>query len=1507
MKCLSLTILVWGLLVTNLVAQTTTSTSKALLNRASENASNNSIKQRQLVSNSAITALPMGTTVFSTGILPVVSFTTTNVSCNAAADGCATAVVSGNTGNLGYLWSNGGTTNNICGLVPGLYTVTVTDTMPAGPPSLDTVYFENFEAAHNWNLATSTGTNGIDPNGWTVNDSEGGVAPTGCGVSNNGDNTMHITCTSLFCGTLITGAVYNAAIESNTRAESPVFSTVGYSGITFTFDYIANGDGLNDNASLLYNDGSGWQVLDPSLKSTICVSGQGEWTAYSVTLPASCDNNPTVQIAFNWTNNADNIGTDPSVAINNILLTSMGTGGTIQICTVVNDTTIIEPFTLATSVDTVGNVVCAGNNDGFINISISGGTAPFSYAWSNGDLTQDITNLVDSTYSVTITDANGCTTVEGAVVSTLGFIEAVVDSAMNVVGCHGDSTGAIYLTATGDTTISGCTSSVVALNEIMYRPILRNGQDPNTGEYIELIGPAGADISCYVLTDGDWTITIPQGTTIPLDGFFTIGNDSVWGAGTFDLDAENCNCFTEGTGGSALLILTDGGEYIALFDGGGTFLEGVVYSSPSAGNTPSGNVEATIGTTGCPASVTVPAVAAFETAPGGFSTGTSIIRSPDGSGAWVPQIGGSLNACNSFGSGSTGNGSVTYLWNNGDTTQDISNLSAGTYTVTVTNTYGCTATTSYTITEPAILVAMTNATIAGCAGDSTGIIDLTITGGTGSYVYNWSNGATTEDLGLLSVGNYCVTVVDSNACVITICDSITEPTFTIPVDTFYICQGDTVSLQVNTNITPLSWTPSGTLSNDTIANPLAFPLTTTTYYVNTQAALSTNLVVNGNFESGNTGFSSAYTLGTGSVLLAATYAINTNANNTHSGFAACTDHTSGTGNYMVINGATTINQSVWCQTVNVTPNTNYELSTWITSVVAANPANLQFTINGVNIGNPIIASATTCQWTQFFSTWNSGANTSATLCITNQNTIASGNDFGLDDIQFSAICSLSDSIVVIVDSVDINLLSATDVLCHGDSTGNITTITTGSNYTYLWNTGDTTANLTNLGAGTYQLTASSGFCQDTLSVLLTEPTAIALSLSSSTNPSCNGDSTGTIDITNNGGTTPYTYLWSNTATTQNLDSLPVGPYNLTLTDGNGCTAALSVVLTEPSAISVSYSTTNVSCGGLNDGTASVAPVGGTPGYTYFWDVTASNQTTATAINLTSNTYSVTVTDLEGCTAEANGVFVNPGIPVDSNDVPLVVLTGLLDCDLNPIGALEINTTNTYSYLWSNGATSVNVTALPAGTYSVTVSNGLGCDYVQTATINSPFVPTINPFIVSLGLTTTTVTANTAVDINGGNDQTSQGVGYNWTDPSGLVDFGTATNHATTAMSGTAGSYVLTLTATATDSTACQDTASVILNVESVYAGMPNAFTPNDDGINDLYRPIGLNAADVITFRIYNRWGQEIYNGDDLENMGWDGRFQGAEQPTEVYLFVLEYKLGANSEPKVKKGEFALVR
>lgn len=1266
----------------------------------------------------------------------------TNVSCNGAADGCITANVSGHSSNLHFLWSTGDTTSTICGLAPGSYTVTVTDTVPA-TGGLDSLYFETFQGTHNWSLSNSTGTNDATPNAWAVSDDEGGVAPTNCGVANNGDQTLHITCTSSFCGSLITGAVYNATQASNTRAESPAFSTVGYTNITLSFDYIANGDALLDNASLLYNAGAGWQVLTPSLKSALCPTGQGLWTAFSITLPAACENNPSVQLGFNWTNNADNIGTDPSVALNNILVTSLGTGTGSQICTFIADTTISQPNTLIAAADSISPVVCVGSNNGFIDLGVSGGTIPYSYLWSTGATTQDVFNLVDSSYTVTVTDANGCTAVDSFVVTTIGFIDIAVDS-VNMIACNG-GTGAIYTTATGDTTQTGCFSSTVVLNEIMYRPVLQNGQSPNTGEYIELLGPPGADISCYVLTDGDWTLTIPQGTTIPSDGIFTIGNDVVWGAGTFDLDAENCNCFTDGNGGFGLLILTDGGEYVALFDDLGTFLQGVIYGNPSAANTPSGNTIVTAGVTGCVTTVTIPNAGAFETAPGSLGNGTSLARNPDGSGTWVGQPNGSLNTCN-FSGLPTNNGTVSYLWNNGDTTQDISNLAAGIYTVTATDTFGCTATTTYNLTEPDSLEITTTALMnAACLGDSSGNIDITVLGGTMPYSFAWSNGDTTEDLNQVVAGIYCVTLTDANGCMTTHCDTITEPTFSVPVDSFSICAGDSVQLEVLTNASIVQWLPSTGLDNPNSTNPIARP----------------------------------------------------------------------TGN--------------------------------ITYIVRAS--------------------------------------------------------------MDSSICWMVDSVTITTGGLNLSLASSTNIACNGDSTGSITTSITGSGFSYIWNTGDTTANLSNLPAGSYQVTVSDGsLCQDTLSVILSEPTPLQVSATTLNNVTCNTGTDGQAAVSAQGGTGPYSYNWLPSAiTTDTINNLSAGVFTVIVTDNNNCQATSSVSITEPSAIVLPFSATDVSCGGSNDGFITVQPTGGTPGYTYQWDAAANNQTTSTASNLGLGTYSVTVTDTVGCTEIANGIFVGNSLPIDSADAPLDIINGNLSCDGMPTGALTIATSNTYTYLWSNGATTAGIDSLAAGSYSVTVSNTQGCSLVWSTIITQPFIPSINPFINTPNLISATEDVGTTVTISGGNDQSSLGALYNWTEASNTINFDNATAHTTTATSTTSGTYVLFLTATANDSTACTDTASVVLRLSPIFEGVPNAFTPNGDGINDIFAPVELSTNEIIRFRVYNRWGQEVYRGDDLEDGGWDGRFMGVAQDAETYIYVLEFDLGDGRGVQTRRGQLTLIR
>jgi len=214
-----------------------------------------------------------------------------------------------------------------------------------------------------------------------------------------------------------------------------------------------------------------------------------------------------------------------------------------------------------------------------------------------------------------------------------------------------------------------------------------------------------------------------------------------------------------------------------------------------------------------------------------------------------------------------------------------------------------------------------------------------------------------------------------------------------------ICRGKSAFLEASAPFSiSYHWAPSAGLNAVYISNPVAHPNVTTAYVVTSYTVLDTNLILNGDFEMGNTGFSSAYTYNPISVWNEATYAINANPTAVHANFASCDDHTTGNGQMMIVNGAAAPNTNVWCKTVPVTPNTDYAFSTWLASTISASPAILQFSINNVVLGVPFGASPTLCIWQQFYEVWNSGASTTATICIVNQNTAQSGNDFLLDDL-----------------------------------------------------------------------------------------------------------------------------------------------------------------------------------------------------------------------------------------------------------------------------------------------------------------------------------------------------------------------------------------------------------------------------------------------------------------------------------------------------------------------------
>jgi hypothetical protein len=235
--------------------------------------------------------------------------------------------------------------------------------------------------------------------------------------------------------------------------------------------------------------------------------------------------------------------------------------------------------------------------------------------------------------------------------------------------------------------------------------------------------------------------------------------------------------------------------------------------------------------------------------------------------------------------------------------------------------------------------------------------------------------------------------------------------------------------------------------------------------------------------------------------------------------------------------------------------------------------------------------------------------------------------------------------------------TVTPVACFGQSTGTISISATGGNsgYTYLWSDGSTGATRTNLPAGSYVLTLKdSKNCQKDTTIVVSQPAA-ALSLSSSvTSVGCFGASTGAVDLSVTGGTSGYTYLWSNAATTQDLTALAAGSYSVTVTDSKGCTATLNNVVTQPQKLAVTGVVTDAVCSpgrASNTGGISLTVTGGTTAYTYSWTGTPTYSSTGMNPSaVPAGTYSVTVTDSKSCTATWSGIIkeTSPALVPPSN-------------------------------------------------------------------------------------------------------------------------------------------------------------------------------------------------------------------------------------------------------------------
>ncbi|MES2621061.1 MAG: PKD domain-containing protein [Bacteroidota bacterium] len=294
------------------------------------------------------------------------------------------------------------------------------------------------------------------------------------------------------------------------------------------------------------------------------------------------------------------------------------------------------------------------------------------------------------------------------------------------------------------------------------------------------------------------------------------------------------------------------------------------------------------------------------------------------------------------------------------------------------------------------------------------------------------------------------------------------------------------------------------------------------------------------------------------------------------------------------------------------------------------------------------------------------------------------------------------------------------VLCFGGSTGSATVTPTGGTpaYTYTWSGGGSSASITNKPSATYTVSvADSRQCSATASANIGQPTS-ALTLQPNASDAICNQPNGSVSVTANGGAGGYTYLWNNNATTATVSNVGPGSYSVIVNDANSCTASASMtVSTSTSNFSVSISVENATCGVAN-GTAVALPNNGNFGITYVWNTSANSGSIS---SLAAGTYSVTVTNNAGCTASATATLTGSGTAIN---ITFSVTPAGCGQSNGAVASTATGGSGSYTYSWSNTLTTSSIASLPAGSYSVTISDNAGCSAADNAMVTNMGAPTV---------------------------------------------------------------------------------------------------------------------------------------------------------------------------------------
>jgi gliding motility-associated-like protein len=1326
-----------------------------------------------------------------------VAVNSSSTSCAGSCDGSATVTSTGGTAPYTYVFNTlplptTNTTGIISGLCAGNYIVNVTDAngcstplaFNIGSPPLLTAAITGILPTCNVCTGASTVTVAGGTPGYTVNWTNNVPAVVATGTAATG------LCLGTYTANVIDASGCTASATVN------IVNTVSVTVVTGGSGILCNG----------------------------ACTASATANALGGTLPYTYSWSPGAQTSQSINNLC--AGTYSVLVTDNLGCSNTGTISFSQ-----------PPAITVTTSQT--NIACFSNCNGALTNTISGGTPAYSFSWSpGGQTTSSLTNLCAGTYTIRVTDLNNCIQTRTFNVTESPSLTASFN-ATNPNSCVLNN-GTICATPSGGSgsgytytwTPAGTGGANNACNVNLaggnYSVIIADGAGCTTTLAASLSSPSGptlnistSSVSCFggssgsataiVTGTGPFTYTWSPATTSVVNSATTTASGMVSGNYNISVTDAASGCITSQSLNiaqpSSLTISSNvsnlscnavcNGSITATVSGGtpgynfnwlpaGT---GTAITSLCAGNYTVNITDANLCTATRTFVVTQPASITVN------ATQTNVLCNGSCNGAvTLTATGGSVP--------------YTFTWSpvgtfTGSSNNAVNNLCPNTYTALVTDNNGCTAIRNFTITQPTAISHTLINTNATCNSLCNATASQVVSGGTPTYTFSWSSSAaSTQSLGALCAGNYTASVTDGNGCVSNRTFVVTQPSsITITTNATSPLCNNTCSGTITSTVSggnggySFTWLPAG--SGSSITNVCAGNYTLTV----TDASLCTNNAV---------------------VTLTNPPAIQANVTFTN---PLCNNNCNGIALSTPVN-ATAPLSFTWTNIPPSFTNSATALCAGTYSVFVSDANGCRDTQQVTLLNPPLLnisisSLPASCGSNNGSVTVNPSGGTPGYSFVWNPialgtSSIVNNVGAGIYTVTVTDSQGCTNTAPVTVNNS--NGPSSADVLsvnvnCFAQCTGaaTVTNILGGTpGYTVSWLAPSPSSvnPVSNLCAGNY--TAQ---IQDQLSCLLF--TAVTISEpppiddnESIANALCAGVCNASISLSPSGGTSPYTFNWSNSATSSSVTGLCVGVHTATITDNLGCNFTATYNVTGQLSITGVVASTSNTCFGNCLGTSSVvAAGGGVPPYNFNW---SNSQTGPVATSLCNGTYSVTITDFNGCQNTFTSSIISP------NAIAALTAISEPSCGLcNGASSVTVNGgTAPYTYSWTNGGTAASEASLCAGLYQVTITDLNGCQQLINVPISNSNGITGENFQIQNELCFNDCNGSVTVTPIGGNPP----VNFSWINP-------VSTSSTISNLCG--GTYFVQMT----DAQGCTRTSSVSVGSATNIVITPTVISPSCASVN----------------------------------------------------------------------------